>query len=149
VRITDCPVTLQFADNSDPLRRITGGQIADCTAGELLLVQMPKTSMLHGDKGYDSDAIRRQVEARGAMPNIPAKARRWKSFFSPVLYRNRNAIERMFSRLKDFRRIATRHDRNAKHFLCRRLHRCNRQLLVVSPDPKTLTQNAISASTAP
>jgi IS5 family transposase len=57
---------------------LTGGQIADCTAGELLLEQTPKTSMLHRDKGYDSDAIRRQVEARGAMPNIPAKARRWK-----------------------------------------------------------------------
>jgi transposase len=88
---------------------LTGGQIADCTAGELLLERMPKTSMLHGDKGY---------EARGAMPNIPPKAnRRWKNCFSPVLYRNRNAIERMFGRLKDFRRIATRYDRNANNFL--------------------------------
>jgi transposase len=34
-----------------------------------------------------------------------------------VLYRNRNAIERMFCRLKDFRRIATRYDRNATNFL--------------------------------
>jgi transposase len=33
------------------------------------------------------------------------------------LYRNRNAIERMFGRLKDFRRIATRYDRNANNFL--------------------------------
>ena len=94
------------------------GRIADCTAGELLLERMPKTSMLHGDKGYDSDAIRRQVEASGAMPNIPPKAnRRWKNCYSPVLYRNRNAIERMFGRLKDFRRIATRYDRNANNFL--------------------------------
>lgn len=28
-------------------------------------------SILHGDKGYDSDAVRRQIEAGGAMPNIP------------------------------------------------------------------------------
>ncbi|MBZ0098267.1 MAG: transposase, partial [Taibaiella sp.] len=28
-----------------------------------------------------------------------------------------NAIERMFGRLKDFRRIATRYDRYAKNFL--------------------------------
>ena len=63
----------------------------------------------HGDKGYDTDAIRRQVEATGAMPNIPPKAnRRWKNCFSPALYRGRNAIERMFCRLKDFRRIARR-----------------------------------------
>ena len=30
---------------------------------------------------------------------------------------NRNAIERMFGRLKDFRRIATPYDRNANNFL--------------------------------
>jgi len=97
---------------------LTGGQIADCTAGELLLRQMPRASVLHGDKGYDSNAIRRQVEGKGAMPNIPPKAnRRWKNCFSPSLYRNRNAIERMFGRLKDFRRIATRYDRLADNFL--------------------------------
>jgi transposase len=80
---------------------LTGGQVADCTAGELLLEQMPQASMLHGDKGYDSNAIRRQIEGKGAMPNIPPKAnRRWKNCFSPLLYRNRNAIERMFGRLK-------------------------------------------------
>jgi len=35
---------------------------------------------------------------------------------SPFLYRNRNAIERMLCRLKDFRRIATRYD-SATNFL--------------------------------
>jgi len=79
---------------------------------------MPRSAILHGDKGYDSDAIRRQVEGKGATPNIPPKAnRRWKNCFSPVLYRSRNAIERMFCRLKDFRRIATRYDRLAINFL--------------------------------
>lgn len=52
------------------------------------------------------------------MPNIPPKAnRRWKPCFSQVLYRDRNAIERMFCRLKDFRRIAIRYDRLAINFL--------------------------------
>ncbi len=79
---------------------------------------MPPSPILHGDKGYDSNAIRRQVEERGAMPNIPPKInRRWKSCFSPFLYRDRNAIERMFGRLKDFRRIATRYDRLAINYL--------------------------------
>ena len=79
---------------------------------------MPKSPILHGDKGYDSNAIRQKVEGRGAMPNIPPKAnRRWKNCFSPYLYRDRNAIERMFGRLKDFRRIATRYDRSATNFL--------------------------------
>ena len=41
------------------------------------------------------------------MPSIPPKAyRKWKNSFSPSLYRNRNAIE-------DFRRVATRYERNA------------------------------------
>ncbi len=40
-----------------------------------------------------------------------------KPCFSPVLYRDRNAIERMFCRFKDFRRIATRYDRLANIFL--------------------------------
>jgi transposase len=97
---------------------LTGGHVADCTAGALLLKQMPASSILHADKGYDSDAIRRQVEDKGAMPNIPPKTnRKWKNCFSPFLYRNRNAIERMFGRLKDFRRIATRYDRLAANFL--------------------------------
>ena len=37
--------------------------------------------------------------------------------FSPYLYRERNAIERMFGRIKDFRRIATRYHRLATNFL--------------------------------
>ena len=79
---------------------------------------MPDVPILNGEKGYDSNAIRRQVEEYGTMPNIPPKAnRRWKNCFSPFLYRDRNAIERMFCLLKDFRRIATRYDRLAKNYL--------------------------------
>jgi transposase len=97
---------------------LTGGQVADCIAADALLEQMPATAILHGDKGYDSDAVRRKIESKGAAPNIPPKAnRRWKNCFSPYLYRDRNAIERMFGRLKDFRRIATRSARLAQNFL--------------------------------
>ena len=66
----------------------------------------------------DTDAVRRKIETLGAAPNIPPKInRRWKNCFSPVLYRDRNAIERMFGRIKDFRRIATRYDKLARNFL--------------------------------
>ena len=37
--------------------------------------------------------------------------------FLAGLIRDRDAIERMFCRLKDFRRIATRYDRNAANFI--------------------------------
>jgi transposase len=89
---------------------LTGGQVADWTAADALLDQMPAAAILNGDKGYDSN------ESMGIAPNIPPKAnRRWKNCFSPYLYRD--AIERMFGRLRDFRRIATRYDRNAHNFL--------------------------------
>ena len=97
---------------------LTGGQVADCIAADELLDQLLTAEVVHGDKGYDSDAVRRKVESKGAAPNIPPKAnRRWKNCFSPWLYRHRNAIERMFGRLKDFRRIATRYDRLSRNFL--------------------------------
>ena len=97
---------------------LTGGQVADCTAADTLLEHMPHTDILHGDKGYDTNAVRAKIENMGVAPNIPPKANRiWKSCFSAVLYRKRNAIERMFCRLKDFRRIATRYDRSAVNFM--------------------------------
>lgn len=69
-------------------------------------------------QGLRRQCDRRQVEERGAMPDIQPRAnRKWKNCFSPFLYRNRNAIERMFCRLDDVRRLATRYDRNAVNFL--------------------------------
>ena len=79
---------------------------------------MPPGVLFLADRGYDTDAVRAAVNSSGATPNIPPKTnRRFKPPFSPVLYRARNAIERMFGRLKDFRRIATRYDKLATNFL--------------------------------
>ncbi len=101
---------------------LTGGQVADYVAADALLDHLVSAEILHADKGYDSNAVRRKIEAMGAAPNIPPKTnRRWKCCFSPYLYRHRNAIERMFGRLKDFRRIATRYDRLAPQLPRRRL----------------------------
>lgn len=99
-----------------PIRFIlTGGHVPDCVAAETLLGMLPsQVNVVQGDKGYDSNAVRSQIEATGAAPNIPPKSnRRYKPGFSPALYRDRNAVERMFGRLKDFRRIGTRYDRRA------------------------------------
>jgi transposase len=82
------------------------------------LQALPARALILADRAYDTDAIRRQIEEQGAVPNIPPKrTRRWKACFSPVLYRDRNAIERIFCRLKDYRRIATRYDKLATNFL--------------------------------
>ncbi|MBR1138934.1 MAG: IS5 family transposase [Bradyrhizobium sp.] len=102
-----------------PLRfLLTGGQVADCRAVDVLLNDLAAGTIVLGDKAYDSNAIRDLIERQGAVPNIPSKAnRRWKSCFSKTLYKGRNAVERMFGRLKDYRRIATRYDKLATNFL--------------------------------
>lgn len=70
------------------------------------------------DKAYDADRIHELIEEQGATPNIPPKInRRWKPCFSKRLYRERNMIERFFSKLKHFRRVATRYDKLAANFL--------------------------------
>jgi transposase len=98
---------------------LTGGNVADCTAAEALLRRLPADALVVvGDKGYDSNAVRDQVKGLGAFPNIPPKrSRKRRIYWCRDFYRDRNAIERMFGRLKDFRRIATRYDRRADVFL--------------------------------
>ena len=97
---------------------LTGGNAADAPQALALLQAVPEGAIVMADKAYDANAIRRFIENRKAVPNIPFKAnRRWKGCFSPFLYRGRNAIERMFCRLKDFRRVATRYDKLAANFL--------------------------------
>ena len=98
---------------------LTGGQVPDCVAAEPLLRRLPADALVViGDRGYDSNAVRDQLRALGAYPNIPPrKNRRRRLLWDRQFYRNRNAIERMFGRLKDFRRIATRYDRRADVFL--------------------------------
>ena len=69
------------------------------------------------DKGYDGDAVREILLLQGILPVIPPKSNRR----SPAKcdyrnYKDRNRIERMFNRLKQFRRIATRYDKTARSF---------------------------------
>ena len=70
------------------------------------------------DRGYDSDAIRDEVRARGGRPEIPTKKnRRVQHTVNRALYVTRNRIERFFNRLKNSRRVATRYDHTASSFL--------------------------------
>jgi transposase len=70
------------------------------------------------DKAYDSNAIRATVKAAGMKAVIPSNRSRKRPIrHDKVLYRERNRIERCFNKLKHFRRLATRYDRRACHFL--------------------------------
>jgi transposase len=62
--------------------------------------------------------LRHDLARRGTLPVIPNKINRVNRFpFDPDAYKLRNAVERAFCRLKDFRAIATRYDKLARNFL--------------------------------
>lgn len=98
---------------------------------------MPPSAELIADKGYDSQTLREWLETRGTQPVIPPRRnRKTQHDYDKAIYKQRNIIERMFCRLKDWRRIATRFDRNLKNIhgryrTCRRRH----LVAVMSPDP--------------
>lgn len=98
--------------------RLTGGQVADCVEADALTDALGAGDILLADKGYDTDAIRAKAKARMAWANIPPKANRKGSFaFSGWVYRQRNLVERFFNRIKQFRGIATRYDKDPANFL--------------------------------
>lgn len=77
-----------------------------------------KPRLMLADKGYDGDDVRTALLMKGILPVIPPKANRKEAIPCDfVAYRDRNRIERMFNRLKQFRRIATRYDKTARSFL--------------------------------
>ncbi len=83
----------------------------------LLAGLLPKTMVL-ADRGYDADWIRALVNEQGAWVNIPPKRnRRDPICFSPYLYRSRNLVERIFNKIEQCRRIATRYDKLAVNYL--------------------------------
>ena len=70
------------------------------------------------DKAYDANSLRQLLAEQRAKAVIPSTASRNRPIpYDKSLYRKRNVIERMFARLKDFRRLATRYDKLARNFL--------------------------------
>jgi len=82
-----------------------------------LLAPLPAARLCAADTAYDSNALREFLQQRGTLPVIPNNPTRKNHHpFDRTAYRQRNLIERMFARLKDFRRIATRYDKLARNF---------------------------------
>lgn len=97
---------------------LTAGQTHDGQIADTLLDHLSPRTIVLADKAYDADRIRELIQDQGATPNIPPKSnRKWKPCFSKRLYRERNLVERFFSKLKHFRRVATRYDKLAANFL--------------------------------
>jgi transposase len=71
-----------------------------------------------GDKGFDGEPQRRACRDRGAEPVIPARKNRVDPEpLDAAAYRERNRVERLFAKAKEFRRVATRYDKRKRMFL--------------------------------
>ena len=70
------------------------------------------------DKAFDSNAFLALIKASGAEAVIPpTSARVRQRSYDRHAYRERHLIECLFSRLKQFRRIATRYEKLARNFM--------------------------------
>lgn len=101
-----------------PLKVIlTPGQRGDAPLAPALLNGLSPKRVL-ADKAYDSNALRTLIANMGAEAVIPCNPTRKRPIaYDFEAYKRRNTVERCFNKLKHFRRIATRFDRRAIHFL--------------------------------
>ncbi len=97
---------------------LTPGNTGDVTVAPALFAAAGSFSRLLADTAYDANWLRDLLAEQGIEAVIPRNPRRKPLIPHDALaYRQRNLIERMFGRIKDFRRIATRYDKLARNFL--------------------------------
>jgi transposase len=96
---------------------LTAGNRHDIRPAAALMEPLPPAKLLLGDAAYDSDAFRQFLADRGTTPVIKQNPTRKRLHpFDKDAYKGRNIIERAFSHLKDWRRVATRYDKLARNF---------------------------------
>lgn len=108
---------------ADGQGRAVGFALAPGQAHELpmapeLLAQLPDVPLwLVGDKGYSSNDLRAMIWNRGSRPAIPTKNNEAAISCPDWIYTNRNLVERLWARLKEWRAVATRYEKTATSFL--------------------------------
>lgn len=106
---------------------LTAGQVNDSKGVEpvLLRVALPRRKgcrrwprWLGGDKGYSYPGVRQWLRQRGMAEVIPTRSNQPRQKrFRRGLYRRRNWIERVVGWYKECRRLATRYEKQAIHYL--------------------------------
>jgi transposase len=95
---------------------LTAGQKGDCPQAQPLIEGM-SADVVIADTAYDADALRQAIadkQARAVIPNNPSRSIKYP--LDTDLYRQRHLIECCFSKLKQFRRVATRYEKTARNF---------------------------------
>jgi transposase len=96
---------------------LTAGQRGDCPQAYGLIEGLP-AQVVMADAAYDADPLRQAIADKGAVaviPNNPSRARKYP--LDKHLYAERHLIECCFSKLKQFRRVATRFEKTARNYL--------------------------------
>ncbi len=107
VRGLGCPV--RFA--------LTAGQKGDAPQADALIADLPADFVM-ADTAYDSDRLRQAIDDKGAVAVIPSNPSRAQKYpLDEHLYAQRHLIECCFSKLKQFRRVATRYEKTARNYL--------------------------------
>ena len=97
---------------------LTAGNINDITVAADLIERAGPIRRLIADRGYDANHLRRSLAERQTEAVIPSTTSRSSPIpYDVTAYKERNRIERMWCRLKDWRRIATRYDKLARNYL--------------------------------
>jgi transposase len=97
---------------------LTPGNVADISMAMPLLGAARSPKNLIADKAYDADSLRNWLRFRRIKAVIPSTATRTVPYpLDHAVYRRRNLIERLFCRLKNWRRLAARYDRLARNYL--------------------------------
>ena len=97
---------------------LSAGNTNDITMAHALIEAAGPFERLLADRGYDADHLRKRLAERSAEAVIPTTTSRKRPIpYDVVAYRQRNTVERLWARLKDYRRVATRYDKLAANYL--------------------------------
>lgn len=96
---------------------LTPGQEADVSHAKTLLEGVPFKVVI-ADKGYDSQAVVDAIEAQGGEAVIPSRTSNTvQRDYDRERYKDRNLAERLWNKVKHYRRVATRYEKTARNFL--------------------------------
>ena len=96
---------------------LTAGQRGDAPQAGALIEGLP-AEVVMADTAYDSDDFRQIIAAKGALAVVPNNPSRTKKYpLDKHLYAQRHLVECCFSKLKQFRRVATRFEKTARNYL--------------------------------
>ena len=98
--------------------RLAPGQAHELPDAIPLLDTLPGVpSWVVADRGYSSHSFREHIWSIGAKPAIPAKSNEAPVACPDWIYTNRNVVERLWARLKEWRAVATRYEKTASSFM--------------------------------